>query len=153
MALETEQVPQRSGADRRRSPGDSPAVSALIDVAVILAFVLLGRNSHAEGLSPASVLQVAGPFLVALGLAWVALASWHRRTGGEAWPAAWARLRDVWPDGVAVWLVTASLGLTMRRLVVGDGTAGSFVVVTCLVLGVGLIGWRAVANTVARRSS
>ena len=83
MALETEPVPQRSDAATRRSPGSALALTALADVAVILAFVLMGRNSHEERLSPASVLGVAAPFLIAAALSWAALVLWHRSNGGE----------------------------------------------------------------------
>ena len=143
MALETEQVPQRSGTAGRRSPGVSLAVTIAADVAVIAAFVLMGRNSHEEGLSPASVLGVVAPFLIAAALSWVALVGWHRSTGGEGESPGLPSLRTVWPDGVAVWLCTAVLGLVLRRLVFGDGTAASFVIVTGVVLGVGMVGWRA----------
>ncbi|MBP9066932.1 MAG: DUF3054 domain-containing protein, partial [Candidatus Microthrix sp.] len=122
MALETEPVPQRSDAATRRSPGSALALTALADVAVILAFVLMGRNSHEEGLSPASVLGVAAPFLIAAALSWAALVLRHRSTGGEAATAALPSLRLVWPDGVTVWLGTAVLGLVLRGLVFGDGT-------------------------------
>ncbi|MFZ1437524.1 MAG: DUF3054 domain-containing protein [Candidatus Microthrix subdominans] len=142
MALETEPVPQRSDADTRRSPGSALALTAVADVAVILAFVLMGRNNHDEGLSPASVLGVAAPFLIAAALSWAALVLWHRSTDGEAATPTLPALRSVWPDGVAVWLGTAVLGLVLRGLVFGDGTAASFVIVTSAVLGVGLIGWR-----------
>lgn len=142
MALETEQVHQRSGTGRR-SPGALLAITILADVAVIAAFVLMGRNSHEEGLSPASVLGVAAPFLIAAALSWAALAVWHRSSGRRAATSDLPSLRSVWPDGVVVWLGTAVLGLVLRRLVFGDGTAASFVIVTCAVLGVGLVGWRA----------
>lgn len=141
MALETEQVHQRSGTGRR-APGASLVITILADVAVIAAFVVMGRNSHEEGLSPASVLGVAGPFLIAAALSWAALVIWHRSSGRAA-TSDLPSLRSVWPDGVVVWLGTAALGLVLRRLVFGDGTAASFVIVTCAVLGVGLVSWRA----------
>ena len=143
MALETEPVPRRSDAPGRRSPVSALAITALADVAVIAAFVLMGRNSHEEGLSPASVLSVAAPFLIAAALSWAALVLWHRSARSAAEGSTLPSLRLVWPDGVAVWLGTAVLGLVLRRLVFGDGTAVSFVIVTGAVLGVGLVGWRA----------
>lgn len=153
MALDTEQVPHRSGTAGRRSPATALAITIAADVAVIAAFVLMGRNSHEEGLSPASVLGVVAPFLIAAALSWAALIGWHRLQGGQAEASALPALRRVWPDGVAVWLCTAVLGLVLRRLVFGDGTAASFVIVTGAVLGVGLVGWRAVVGGVAQRRS
>ena len=152
MALETEPVPQRSDAAKRRSLGSALALTALADVAVILAFVLMGRNSHEERLSPASVLGVAAPFLIAAALSWAALVLWHRSNGGEAATAALPSLRLVWPDGVTVWLGTAVLGLVLRGLVFGDGTAASFVIVTGAVLGVGLVGWRVAVGVRSNRA-
>lgn len=147
MALETEQVPQRSDANGGRSPMVALAVTALADVAVIAVFVLLGRNSHDEGLSPASVLTVAGPFLIAAAVSWAALLLWHRSVQGEVSGPTLAPLRTVWPDGVTVWLGTVVLGLVLRRFAFGDGTAIAFVIVTTAMLGVGLVGWRAATAT------
>ena len=51
-----------------------------------------------------------------------------------------------------VWLGTAVLGLVLRGLVFGDGTAASFVIVTGAVLGVGLVGWRVAVGVRSNRA-
>jgi hypothetical protein len=100
----------------------------LVDAAFVLLFATIGRASHREGLTVTGVLEVAWPFLVALAVGWVAA----------------VRLRG-WPVGVpgaeVVWLVTVVLGLGLRVLS-GGGFAWSFGVVTLLVLGLFLVGWR-----------
>jgi hypothetical protein len=106
----------------------------LVDVAFVLLFATLGRASHEEGLTVGGVLGVAWPFLAALVVGWVAA----RQRG--AWPT---RVRSSW----LVWLVTALLGLALR-VVAGGGFAWSFGVVTLLVLGLFLVGWRCAAEVV-----
>lgn len=102
----------------------------LLDVAAVLLFATIGRASHAEGVTLAGVLLVAWPFLVALALGW-----------------AFARTRGGWPTRVrgslVVWLTTVVVGLALR-VATGGGFAWSFGVVTLLVLGVFLVGWRCV---------
>lgn len=106
----------------------------LLDAALVLLFALLGRASHAEGLTWPGVLEVAWPFLVALAASW-----------------AVARRRGAWPTGVAgspwVWVVTVVLGLALR-VATGGGFAWSFGLVTLVVLGVFLVGWRCVGDVV-----
>lgn len=143
MALETEQVRPPGDADAGSATGRALTLTALADVAVIATFVLLGSNSHSEGLSPASLLGVAAPFLIAAAATWAGLIVWHRSNRVEGAGSGRSSLRTVWPDGVAVWLGTAVLGLVLRNVAFGDGTAASFVIVTGAVLGVGLVGWRA----------
>ena len=103
-------------------------VSLLVDAAFVLLFATIGRASHREGLTVGGVLEVAGPFLVALVVGW-ALAARFR-----TWPV---RV----PGSEVVWLVTVVLGLGLRVLT-GGGFAWSFGVGTLLVLGLFLVGWR-----------
>jgi hypothetical protein len=53
--------------------------------------------------------------------------------------------------GVTVWLATAAIGLLLRRVVWDRGTALSFVIVATVVLGVLLVGWRAIWAIALRR--
>jgi Protein of unknown function (DUF3054) len=110
------------------------APAFLVDAAFVVLFATLGRISHTEGVSWAGVLGVAGPFLVALATGW-ALARW--RTG---WPTR--------PQGsTPVWLVTVVLGLALR-VATGGGFAWSFGLVTLVMLGLFLIGWRCAVEVV-----
>ncbi|WP_104165638.1 DUF3054 domain-containing protein [Cryobacterium sp. N22] len=108
--------------------------AAGLDAALLLLFVVIGRASHGEGLW--GVLDTWWPFLTGLVVAWLLLMA--RRTP----------LRILW-TGVGVWLITVVVGLLLR-VVTGQGVQLSFVIVTFLVLGVFLLGWRAIALLVQR---
>jgi len=63
---------------------------------------------------------------------------------------AWRRPLALWPTAVAVWAATWAVGMLLR-LATGQGIAPSFQVVAAVFLGLGLVGWRALAWVVARR--
>jgi hypothetical protein len=87
---------------------------------------------------------------IAAALSWAALLR-HRSTAVR--PQLQPPIAALgWPDGVTVWLGTAVLGLVLRGLVFGDGTAASFVIVTGAVLGVGLVGWRVAVGVRSNRA-
>lgn len=111
------------------------AGAAAIDVVLVLAFVLIGRSSHAEGITPAGVLGTAWPFLVGLAVGWALARAWRR-------PFAVA-------PGLTIWAATVALGLLLRA-VTGEGVQPGFVAVTALVLAAFLLGWR---GAVSWRSS
>jgi hypothetical protein len=115
--------------ERTTHPG--PWAAALtVDVLLVLLFAGLGRSTHA--LDAAGLLITAWPFLAGLLLGWI---GWRvHRT-----PFA------VWPRGVALWSTTVAVGMALR-LLVGEGTAPSFVLVTLAVLGVFLLGPRALVS-------
>ena len=46
------------------------------------------------------------------------------------------------PSGAAVWAGALVVGMALRGLVFDRGTAPSFVIVTAIVLGLFLLGWR-----------
>jgi hypothetical protein len=113
------------------------AAAGALDVALVVAFVLVGRRSHAEAGDLAGAASTAWPFLAALAAGWLVARAWRapasRRTG------------------LVVWLVTVALGQALRG-VAGQGSAVSFVVVTAVVLALFLLGWRALAAVALRRS-
>lgn len=115
------------------------AALLLLDAALVVGFAALGRRSHDEGIALAGVLEVAAPFLIALGLGWLAARAWRA-------PAALS-------TGVVVWAVTVVAGLALRNLVFDRGTAASFMIVAAVTLGALLLGWRAAARmTPVRRA-
>jgi hypothetical protein len=122
----------------RPRAGRDTLAAAGADVASVLVFVLLGRRSHDEGSALGGTLEVAAPFLVALAVAWL--------VGGRRWPDA-HRVRF----GVSVWGVTVVVGLALRNLAFDRGTAPAFVIVTAVVLGAFLVGWRALFARHQRR--
>ncbi|WP_165068513.1 DUF3054 domain-containing protein [Marisediminicola senii] len=115
----------------------SRALSIVADVSGVLAFVAIGRASHTEGITIAGVAETAWPFLAGLAVGWVVTRAW-RGPGGPVRP------------GLVIWGCTVVVGIALRAAV-GDGVQPSFVVVTAIVLGALLVGWRAVARAVTRR--
>jgi hypothetical protein len=119
--------------------GTRTAVAALAADAIgVVAFVTLGRRNHDAATSVDGIATTAAPFLVALVVAWGALRVWRRPLDPRV--------------GAIVVGVTVALGMILRRVVWNGGTAASFVIVTALVLGALLIGWRFAALMVRRRT-
>lgn len=110
------------------------SLAAGLDAALLLLFVMIGRASHGEGLW--GVLGTWWPFLAGLIVAWLVLRAWR------------TPLQIAW-TGLGVWMITVIVGLLLR-VVSGQGVQFSFVIVTFLVIGVFLIGWRAIALLVGR---
>ncbi len=117
---------------RPAEPALTPAVglAVLLDAVAVLAFVTMGRSSHAEGITIAGVASTAWPFLVGAAVGWVL---------GRLWRAP---LRVV-PGALVCWVATVAVGMGLRALA-GQGTAASFVIVATLFLGATLVGWRLV---------
>jgi hypothetical protein len=109
-------------------------LAAGLDAGLLLVFVVIGRASHGETLL--GVVTTWWPFLAALALAWLVLSAWRHPV----------RIR--W-TGLAIWLITVTAGLLLR-VASGQGVQPSFVIVTFLVLGLFLVGWRAVAEVASR---
>jgi hypothetical protein len=110
-------------------------VAAVIDLALVLVFVLIGRDSHREAFSLGGTLQTLWPFLSGLVVGWLVT-------------RAWRRPRGVLAPGIVIWLLTVAIGMALR-VVSGQGIAVSFVIVATIVLGVFLLGWRAIAAGVS----
>ena len=123
-------------------PHDVPArqvwSAAAADAVCILAFCAIGRHSHAEGVTIASVAGIAWPFLVGAAVGWLLSRGWRR-------PLA------VVPTGVAVWVCTIAVGMVLRKANSG-GVAVTFVIVASTVTAAQLLGWRA-AVALGRRYS
>ncbi len=106
--------------------GNWPALA--LDVICILVFAIVGRSSHGEASDLLGVLRTAWPF-VAGGLLGMLI--------GRTW-----RHPSTLTAGVYVWLSTVIVGIVLR-LVTGAGAPVSFIIVTTVVLGAFLLGWRA----------
>ena len=120
-----------------RSGTNQAVVAAAIDVAGVVAFVLVGRASHNEGL--AGTVNTLWPFLSGLAVGWIALRGWRNPR------------RVVW-TGIGVWIATVVVGMLLR-VASGQGIATSFVMVATLALAVLLVGWRLVTALVARSAA
>ncbi len=110
----------------------------ILDAVLVLVFAVIGRASHGE--DPAGFLLTAWPFLVALVIGH-AVAALLRRRPRRPWSPTW---------GVVVWIVTVAGGLLLRVLS-GDTAQPPFIIVATIVLGVFLLGWRALAGVLRRR--
>lgn len=109
-----------------------------VDAACVVLFALLGRRSHDEGNLVWGTVVTAAPFLLALGVAWLA--------GRSFWKTPLS-----WRLGVHLWGATLLIGMLARHFVFDRGTATSFIVVAAVFLGVFLVGWRLLAGTLVRR--
>ncbi|WP_217914351.1 DUF3054 domain-containing protein [Miltoncostaea marina] len=114
-------------------------LAAVADAACIVAFAAMGRASHDEGSALGGTLATAAPFLIGGAAGWALGRAWRRPLD----PAA----------GAAVWAGALVVGMALRNLAWDRGTAPSFVVVTAIVLGLLLLGWRAAWRLRARRVS
>lgn len=103
----------------------------VIDLVLVTAFATIGRASHAEGLSLGGIAQTAWPFLVAV----VVGSLLGQRVAGSFW----------WQEGMVVWAITVTGGIALR-MAAGQSAAAGFVVVSTLVLGALLLGWRALTR-------
>jgi hypothetical protein len=108
------------------------ALGMLADVAVVVAFVAIGRAHHHAGETLAGLASTAWPFLAGLAAGELAARSWRR-------PAALV------PTGLIVWLVTVGLG-QLLRVVSGQGTEPAFIAVSAAFLGLFLLGWRLIVT-------
>jgi hypothetical protein len=118
----------------------APTLTLPLDVLLVVSFAVVGRLSHDEAVDVGGVLTTAWPFLAGLAAAWL-LVRW--RSG--AWPAHLGH-------GITVWVVTVAVGMVLRALT-GAGTAPSFVVVATVVLGILLLGSRALIVWRPRRAT
>ncbi len=108
------------------------AIGLALDVAAVVLFAVVGRASHAEAMSLLGVARTAWPFLAGVAVGWGAA-----RAAFRAWPLSPRH-------GIPVWLCTVVVGMLLRSAS-GQGSAPAFVVVAAAVLGVLLLGWRAVS--------
>lgn len=113
--------------------------AGLADVASILLFVVVGRSNHNEGNALRGVASVAAPFLLALGVGWLAAVRVDPRPFGVRF-------------GAVVWAATLAVGMVLRRTAFNRGTATPFVIVATVFLGLTLLGWRIVVDRLSRRS-
>src|SRR6266566_3872148 len=103
----------------------SARLAVVLDVGCVLVFVIIGRESHGEGL--AGIASTAWPFLAGL-------------AGGWLGARAWRQPLRLWPGAVA-------LGM-LFRVVSGQGTAAAFIGVAVAFLGLFLLGWRLLVQVV-----
>lgn len=111
----------------------SRLLAPALDVLAVVVFALVGRRSHAHGITLAGVLETAAPFLCGTAAGWL-VASLTL----DASPRSWQ-------FGTIVVVATVVVGMLLRRLATA-GTAPSFVVVASVFLAVTMLGWRILAD-------
>jgi hypothetical protein len=116
----------------------SPWWAFVADLVLVVTFVLIGRRSHDESSALVGVLTTLWPFAAGLVVGWALVL-----VRGRSLPAV--------TSGLVVWPATVVAGMVLR-VVSGQGTAVSFVIVTVIVLGAFLLGWRALARLARRRA-
>jgi peptidoglycan/LPS O-acetylase OafA/YrhL len=107
-------------------------VAVILDIALVVIFVVIGRASHTKGESLAGIASTCWPFLVGLGAGWLAARAWRRPL-------------PIRPTGLIVWLATVAVGM-IARVVSGQGTDPAFIAVALAFLGLFLLGWRLLAR-------
>lgn len=108
----------------------------LLDVAAVAAFAAIGRGSHAEGLTIAGVATTAAPFVAGTLAGWLVTRAWRQPVSART--------------GAVVWLAAVGGGLALRAAT-GAPPPLSFAIVTTVVLGVGVNGWRLAARQLLAR--
>ncbi|MQY27211.1 DUF3054 domain-containing protein [Nocardia aurantia] len=115
-------------------------VPLVIDAVLVILFCLIGRQSHHEAVFP-GLLRTFWPFGAGLLLGW-AVAAVLRADGEFGSAIRRFDARPLWPTGVVVWFCTVAGGMVLR-VISGQGTEPSFIVVAATVLALFLLGWRA----------
>lgn len=134
----TERAATTGASGVRQYPGAMfRSLGALVgDLLVVLLFVAIGFVQHGTPLTIQNLFLVGWPFALGVLLGHLAIRAWR------------APFR-IWPHGVFVWGITLATTMALRTLFTA-GTEVSFIIVTAVVTGVLMLGWRAVALYVTR---
>lgn len=111
--------------------------SAVVEFLLVLAFVLIGRKNHGHSETLRGVFSTFWPFLIGLIVGWLVSKSSKNAP-------------RVFMSGIVVWIVTVVVG-QLLRVVAGQGTTFTFVVVSFAFLGLAIVGSRIVLRFVDRR--
>lgn len=95
--------------------------TALIDVLAVVVFVVVGQRNHDGSSDVYGVINLAAPFLIALGTSWAILRTWRGPFNRASF--------------VATWAITVVGGLFLRRVIFDRGIALAFIIVAVISLG------------------
>lgn len=113
-----------------------------VDIVVVMAFVVIGREDHGFVSDIGDYMTVAAPFLAGLVITSATMRSWERPINAGV--------------GAILGVGTVTIGMLLRKFVWGDGTALSFVLITFVFIVVGFVAWRLIASillTTMKRSA
>jgi peptidoglycan/LPS O-acetylase OafA/YrhL len=134
--MPTEPEPRDPAPTGHQSGAGTRWLAAMVaDAIAITLFVLAGRSSHAEAASLAGFARTAWPFAAGALVGWLASRGWRRPL-------------EVAPTGLLVWVAAVAVGMLLR-VVSGQGIAATFVLVAAVVLGILLLGWRALVDSIS----
>ncbi|MFR9750436.1 DUF3054 domain-containing protein [Nocardia sp. 004] len=108
------------------------------DALLVAVFCAIGRRSHDEAVL-AGLLRTLWPFASGLAVGWLIVAArvrWGATTDDTQFTGT-----ALWPTGVVIWISTLTVGMLLR-VVSGQGTALSFILVAGTILGLLILGWR-----------
>jgi len=109
----------------------------LIDFLAILIFVLIGRDAHKHSFTIGGIASTLWPFAAGLLLSWLYLRLRHLDATSRR-------------SGAIIVLATVTIGMILR-VVSGQGTALTFIIVALIFLSLMLIGWRELISIISRR--
>ena len=103
-------------------PNQRAAVTtAIVDAVAVVVFVVVGQRNHDGSSDIYGIINLAAPFLIALGTSWAILRTWRRPFNRASF--------------VATWAITVVGGLFLRRVIFDRGIAITFIVVAVISLG------------------
>jgi hypothetical protein len=122
-----------------RPPASVVWTAAVVDIALVLVFVLIGRGAHDEAFTFAGMFETWWSFAAGLAIGWLVTVAWRRPLG-------------ILVPGVVIWVATVAIGMLLR-VASGQGVQFAFVIVATVTLGIFLVGWRAIALLIVRLRS
>jgi len=123
----------------------SPRAAVLLtgDLAALLLFVIMGRESHDEGNAIAGVLGAVWPFIVA----WLVVTP----LVGALRPRHTAALVPMIRVTLLTWAAALPIAIVLRALALGRWSPWTFYLVALIVITVLLLGWRVAFVLLAQR--
>ena len=108
----------------------------IFDLFSVLIFVAIGRHAHNHGLTWKGMISTTWPFGLGLLAGWICLRLTKRNPVSKG-------------SGFAVVLLTVIIGMILR-VIAGQGTAFTFILVALVFLSLFLVGWRWIYSKLER---
>ncbi len=115
-------------------------IVGLLDLLVVVIFVVIGRSVHGHKESFGGLVKTAAPFFAGLVVAWVI---------NRPWKNSMEYFLRIWPTGAVISMTAALVG-QLVRLIVGQGSAIPFVLVSVGIFLLAMLGWRLIYKLINR---